>query len=125
MTAMPAILVVEDNDDLRNLVAVVLASEGFSVRTAADGHEALEDIAAHGMPGLILLDMRMPRMSGPEFARAFEHQYPARAPVIAITAAADPRDVAARVNALEWLAKPFDVPQLLAAVHRALPGPSA
>ena len=124
MTAPATILVVEDDDDLRNLLAVVLAGEGFSVRTAPDGHEALADIAAHGMPGLILLDMRMPRMSGPEFARALERQYPARAPVIAITAAADPREAAAQVNALDWLSKPFEVPQLLAAVARVLPGAS-
>lgn len=120
MTGEASVLVVEDDDDLRQLVADVLAGEGLSVRTASDGHEALAEIAERGMPGLILLDMRMPRMNGQEFAHAIEQQYPAHAPLIALTAAADPRAVAAQINAFDWLAKPFEIEQLIAAVHRAL-----
>jgi CheY-like chemotaxis protein len=120
-----SVLVVEDDEDLRHLVAEVLTGDGLTVRTAADGHAALAEIAVHGMPALILLDMRMPRMNGQEFASALVQQYPARARLIVLTAAADPRRIAEQVNAFDWLPKPFEVEQLLAAVHRALPSSTA
>lgn len=128
MTDEASVLVVEDDEDLRQLVVEVLVGEGLSVRTASDGHEALAEIAEHGMPGLILLDMRMPRMNGQEFAHALERLYPVRAPLLVLTAAADARAIAARINALDWLPKPFEIEQLIAAVQRARaakPGPSS
>lgn len=125
MTDNPSVLIVEDDEDLRQLIAGVLASEGLSVRTAANGHEALAEITRSGMPDLILLDIRMPRMNGPEFARALADQYVAHAPLLVMTAAADPRAIAAQLGAFGWLAKPFEIEHLIASVRRALQTPRA
>ena len=62
------ILIVEDDADLRSVEAEVLGAEGFDVRTASDGIEALEAIEASGTPALILLDLRMPRLNGWDLA---------------------------------------------------------
>jgi two-component system chemotaxis response regulator CheY len=64
-----SILVVEDNQDIREAVAEVLEMEGFSVHTAAHGQEALEKLPLLPDP-LILLDMMMPVMNGWEFLEA-------------------------------------------------------
>ncbi len=62
------VLVVEDDSDLVALMELVLSDAGYRVRTAPEGGAALARVAEE-MPGLILLDMRMPGMNGWEFAR--------------------------------------------------------
>src|SRR3954451_15347203 len=64
------ILVVEDDDASRELIAEILTDEGCDVRTAKQGNAALE-ILQTWQPGLILLDLRMPGMSGYEFAERY------------------------------------------------------
>jgi CheY-like chemotaxis protein len=119
--AAPAdILVVEDDVDLLPLVTDVLVDEGFHVRTAPDGLAALDSIAEHGMPDLILLDMRMPRMDGLEFVRELERRRVRIPPVVVMTAAVDTRRRAEQVHARAWLAKPFDTEHMIAVVRRVL-----
>ena len=65
------ILVVDDDDDLRELCRQLLEMAGFSVETCANGQEALQFLNAHGQPRLIFLDMMMPIMDGREFMSAF------------------------------------------------------
>lgn len=115
-----SILVVEDDEDLMQLVADVLADEGFAVRTAPDGLAALETIADAGLPDLILLDMRMPRMDGAEFVAELERHHAETPPVIVMTAAVDTRRRAEQVHARAWLAKPFEIQDMLALVRRIL-----
>ena len=115
-----SILVVDDDVDLMLLIAELLADDGFRVRTASDGLEALARITDGGMPDLILLDLRMPRMDGEEFVRYLEQRYARLPPVIVMTAAVDTRRRAERLRARAWLAKPFDIEHMLALVHRVL-----
>lgn len=61
-----AILLVEDDYSLRQTIKIVLASSGFTVDTACNGQEALRYLNQHGTPALMLLDMMMPVMNGPE-----------------------------------------------------------
>src|SRR5438128_12258551 len=75
-----AVLVVEDDPDMRDLVGVILAEEGYRVLMAPDGQAALEQVAQE-LPGVILLDMKMPRMNGWEFARQFRRRYNRHDPV--------------------------------------------
>jgi two-component system response regulator MprA len=117
-----SILVVEDDVDLMQLVTDVLADEGFDVRTAPDGLAALDSIADRGLPDLILLDMRMPRMDGIEFVRELEARHADAPPVIVMTAAVDTRRRAEQVHARAWLAKPFDIQHMIALVRRILAG---
>jgi CheY-like chemotaxis protein len=111
------VLVVEDHADLREMLAVLLESEGFQVQTAANGKEALDSLK-HGRPAVILLDLMMPVMSGDEFRRR-QLQEPAFAdvPVICMTAAHDGSQRAERLKAAQYFQKPVDFDQLINAVR--------
>lgn len=117
------VLVVEDDPDLLSLVEMILKDAGYAVRTASDGRAALARIA-EGMPALILLDMRMPGMNGWEFAREFRARYDRGAPIVVVTAAENARARAEEIDADGWLAKPFDLEDVLA-VARRWAGPPA
>ena len=119
----PAILVVEDDLDLLGLVEMLLQDAGYRVRTAGDGLQALARVAEE-MPGLILLDMRMPVMSGWEFAHEFRARHGRACPVVVVTAAENAQLRAAEIEADAWLAKPFDLDDVLRMAARFLPLPS-
>jgi CheY-like chemotaxis protein len=118
------VLVVEDEADLVALLEMVLADAGYGVRTAREGGEGLARVA-EAMPGLILLDMRMPGMNGWEFARAFRARHGRAAPIVVVTAAENARARAAEVEAEGWLAKPFEIDELLRVVARYAGEPRA
>ena len=118
-----SVLVVEDDPDLLALEEDILAEAGYRVASAADGLEALEQVERE-MPGLILLDMRMPRMNGWEFAREFRARHGNGCPIAVITAAENARLRAQEIQADAWLEKPFDLEDVLALVARHL-GPPA
>ena len=112
-----SILVVEDHADLRDLLAVLLESEGFTVQTATNGVEALQCLD-RARPSLILLDLMMPVMSGDEFReRQLADPRHCDVPVICMTAAHDGAARAARLNADEYFQKPLDFDQLLTVVR--------
>ena len=86
-----SVLVVEDDPDLAALVQMILADAGYEVASAGDGLAALARVAER-MPGVILLDMRMPIMNGWEFAREYQTRYGrGAAPIVVVTAAEDAR----------------------------------
>jgi CheY-like chemotaxis protein len=112
------ILVVEDHADLREMLAVLLESEGYEVDTAQNGAEALNALSA-SRPALILLDLMMPVMSGDEFRRRQLADARYRdVPVICMTAAHDGRERAERIHATEYFQKPVDFERLLGAVKQ-------
>jgi DNA-binding response OmpR family regulator len=113
------VLVVEDDADLLALLEIVLQEAGHRVRTASDGRAALARVAEE-MPGVILLDMRMPVMDGWEFAREFRARHGRACPIVVVTAAENARLRAEEIGAEGWLAKPFDLEDVLAAVARHL-----
>jgi DNA-binding response OmpR family regulator len=120
----PAVLVVEDDPDLVALLELILAESGRRVRTAHEGGEALARVAEE-MPGLILLDMRMPGMNGWEFAEEFRRRHGRACPIVVVTAAENARKRAEEIAADAWLAKPFDLDEVLALVERFLGPPGA
>ncbi len=113
-----SILVVEDDPDLLALMEMILDGEGYRVRTAREGGEALVRVAEE-MPGLVFLDMRMPGMNGWEFAREFRSRHGAPCPIVVVTAAEDARRRAEEIAAQGWLAKPFEISDVLAAARYA------
>lgn len=119
-----SILVVEDDPDLLSLMEMILVEAGRRVRTAAEGGAALER-AKEEMPALILLDMRMPGMNGWDFAREFRARHGAASPIVVVTAAENARRRAEEIGADAWLAKPFDIDDVLALVERFLGPPGA
>jgi CheY-like chemotaxis protein len=117
MMASTHILVVEDHADLREMLAVLLESEGFTVQTATNGVEALKCLDA-ALPSVILLDLMMPVMTGDEFReRQLADPRYRDVPVICMTAAHDGRARAERIRADEYFQKPLDFDQLLTVVR--------
>jgi CheY-like chemotaxis protein len=113
------ILVVEDDDDIREVVEEVLASEGYRVDVAKDGIDALGKLAGEARPPLILLDMMMPRMDGETFLRALRARPAlADAPVVVISGNAAVREKASALHAAACLVKPFELDELLGLVRR-------
>jgi two-component system phosphate regulon response regulator PhoB len=116
------ILVVDDEEDIRELVAMQLRKEGFAARTAADGPEALS-LAARLRPSLILLDLMLPGMSGTEVCRRLRAE-PATAgiPVIMLTARTEELDrvVGFEVGADDYVVKPFSTRELVLRIRAVL-----
>lgn len=108
-----AVLVVEDDPDIRGLLAQVLQLEGYQVSTAAHGLEALA-VMAGAPPCLILLDLMMPVMDGLEFLRR-QHADERIAPIPVVVVSAYRTLVP---HGIEVVAKPVDLDLLLAAVAR-------
>ena len=112
MSEAKRILIVDDDSDIRDLIEIVLAGEGYDVRTAADGVAALE-VVEQSPPKLILLDMRMPVLDGWEFARRYRAGPGPHAPIVVLTAARDAAARAAEIGADGYLGKPFNVVELV------------
>ena len=86
MTQTVRVLIVEDDDSIRDLVDLVLSSAGYEILTATDGAAALQVVGTIH-PDLVLLDMRMPVMDGWEFARWYRAGPEPHAPIVVVTAA--------------------------------------
>lgn len=108
---------VEDEPEIRDFVAMVLDSEGYTVTTAPNGAVALDEISREPFD-LILLDMRMPVMDGWTFARAYRAAMGPHAPIVVLTAARDAAERAQQIKADGYLGKPFDLEDLLDLVAR-------
>ena len=104
-----------------DMVLQILRSEGYPVVGAKNGAEGLAEVDRR-VPSLILLDMRMPRMDGWEFAAALRARGIA-SPVVVMTAADNAARWADEVGADGYVTKPFEFLDLLASVekHRRLP----
>jgi two-component system chemotaxis response regulator CheY len=113
------VLVVEDDESLREVMSWTLSDSGFEVAAVENGAEALAFVTANP-PKLILLDMRMPVMDGWEFARRYRSSPGPHAPIVVVTAAADARGLAAQIEANGFLEKPFDVEELITIVQSYL-----
>lgn len=118
---MPAlVLVCDDQFAIRRLVQEVLRQAGFRVALAATGGEALA-VAAEQAPDLVILDLLLPDLEGPEVLARLRAGRPGL-PVVVITAAGE----AAHVQGVAAvLAKPFDIYRLLALVQELLGAPGA
>ena len=130
MAAMAfTILLVEDDFDVREALAETLRDEGYDVHCAGDGEEALQYLRGGGRPGLILLDLMMPRMSGSEF-RLVQKVDPelGRIPVVLLSADGRMEEKARVLETDGAIKKPIDLPDLLSAIERfraaAGPGPT-
>jgi len=107
---------VDDDPAILETVSEILQFEGYPVRTATNGAEALEALAKC-VPSLVLLDMRMPVLDGWGFARELAARG-VEVPIVVMTAAQDARRWAAEIGAEGYVAKPFELAELLAAVDR-------
>lgn len=119
---MSRILVVDDEEPLRLLVARGLAMDGHACVTAADGAEALDIlIAEQGRFDLLLTDIRMPLMDGIALALAAKQQFP-ELTIMLMTGYAEQRERAKSLEAIvaEVMSKPFTIAELRATVMRVI-----
>jgi urea transport system substrate-binding protein len=108
--------VVEDDTSILDLVLQILRAEGYPAVGAKNGVEGLVEVDRIA-PSLILLDMRMPRMDGWEFAAALRKRGIA-SPVVVMTAAENAKRWADEVGAQGYVEKPFEFGELLDSVAR-------
>ena len=120
--AAPSVLVVEDEDALATLLQYNLEKEGYGVRVAVDGEEALMEVEER-QPDLVVLDWMLPKVSGVEVCRRLRSKGETRnLPVIMLTARGEESD---RVRGLDtgaddYLTKPFSMVELAARIRAVL-----
>jgi len=114
-----SILVVDDDPDVRDAVADVLADEGYGVTGVGSGREALQHLQQHMRPSLILLDMMMPEMDGWLLRQELKKSPDlASIPIVILSAHGDVRDAALALGAVDYLRKPLSVDSLLEIAER-------
>lgn len=120
---MGAILVVEDDDDIRELIAGMLRREGYEVLEAEHGAHALEILDRQSVPPcLMLLDLMMPVMTGPELLKVLsDNDRLTSLPVVVVSAGGRPEEAP---QAQQFIRKPPS-PELLRSVAAQFCGPSA
>jgi DNA-binding response OmpR family regulator len=118
----PVVLVADDDDDIRDLVAFRLDRAGYEVLRAGDGQEAL-DLARKHHPDLAVLDVMMPKLTGYDVTRELRADAAtSRIPVILLTARVQEADVARgfEAGADDYVKKPFSPQELKARVQAVL-----
>jgi len=120
---MSRILIIDDNEDMRGMLAMTLRMEGFEVAMAENGSRALEELA-RAPADLIVTDLFMPDKDGIETIEEIRRKHPG-AKIVAMSGwqseqGPDYLDVARELGAVGTLRKPFDPDALLAIVRRVL-----
>ena len=111
------VLIVEDDQVIRDMVSDLLADAGFGVSQAEDGVEALR-LLRDAHPDLILLDLMLPRMSGWQFLeRSRARLERTNTPVLILSAIKGQGDYPSTLGVAAWLTKPLDIDRLLSAVN--------
>ncbi len=120
MDEQKRILLIDDEINLQQLVKVVLSSKGYNVTTADNGKDGLEKLEAAD-PDLIILDMNMPVMGGVEFyQRVCDAWSQPKYPILILTARANMEDFFKGMDVDGFMAKPFEIDDLLTEVQRIL-----
>lgn len=116
MVPAPYILVVDDDESIREVFRLALEVDGYRVSTAENGREALTRLESRPRPCLILLDLMMPIMNGWDFVKALERNAALEAiPIVVVTAFTD---ISNGIKALDHIKKPVELRALLSAVHK-------
>jgi CheY-like chemotaxis protein len=112
------VMVVDDDDDIRETISQLLERHGYDVVTAAHGGEAMKMLQNGDHPSLILLDLMMPNVSGEEFRRMqLADLSVADIPVVLLSGAGRVEQIAARMS-VEVLPKPIELTKLVETVRR-------
>lgn len=114
-------LVVDDDQDIRELLVSVLKDDGYEAQSARNGREAL-DLIERWRPDVVVLDLMMPIMDGWTFAERMHEKWDI--PIVVMSAATDLKQHAGRVGAADVIAKPFEIDSFLPVIDR-LAGPSS
>lgn len=114
------IMVVDDEDALRTVLSGELLSEGYDVQTASDGDEAISTLQKETFD-LVLLDIKMTRVSGFEVLKFVKQKYP-KTKVVMLTGFADLKNAieSKKLGAEDFVSKPYDLVDLLTTIERVL-----
>ena len=120
MVKNSSILVVDDEDALRTVLSSELTNEGYDVRTAADGDEAITELDK-AKYDLVLLDIKMPRMNGFEVLKYIREKH-GKTKVVMLTGFADLKNAieSKKLGADDFVSKPYDLVDLLTTIERVL-----
>jgi DNA-binding response OmpR family regulator len=121
-TRVQTVVIVEDDDDIADSIRYNLEREGFRVRVATSGEEAL-DVISDRPPSLVLLDLNLPQMSGLEICRRLRAESAtSRTPILILTARTEESDKVLGLNlgADDYITKPFGMRELMARVKALL-----
>lgn len=120
MTRSLSILIIDDDEDIREALRDILERAGYQIATAAHGADAMSQLRAGERPGVIVLDLMMPVMDGYEFV-AEKRKDPELAgiPIVVITAGGYAAEKAAALGAAGYVQKPFKANALLYAIRQA------
>jgi CheY-like chemotaxis protein len=121
--ASGTVLVVDDDPDIQELVAIALEEEGYEVLRSVDG--ASLPIAVREQPQLVLLDLNMPGMDGTTVSRRLRQEPATQHIPIVVMSAAGSHAARAGLIHEDWLYKPFDLNDLFAIVERWIYRPGA
>ena len=120
MAKKRSILVVDDEDYLRTVLSSELVNEGYEVRTAPDGDDAIKEMGEASFD-LVLLDIKMPRMNGFEVLKHIKEQH-GKTKVVMLTGFADLKNAieSKKLGADDFVSKPYDLVDLLTTIERVL-----
>jgi two-component system response regulator PilR (NtrC family) len=120
MAKKSSILVVDDEDALRTVLSSELINEGYEVRSAADGDEAISELEKN-VYDMVLLDIKMPRMNGFEVLKHLKQKHP-KTRVVMLTGFADLKNAieSKKLGADDFVSKPYDLVDLLTTIERVL-----
>lgn len=114
-----SVLVIDDDPDIREALRLILEAYGYGVQTSGDPRQVLAQLEREELPSVILLDMRMPEMSGEEFLAALRAMpLPRPVPVVVLSGDPSARNAARSAGATDFLAKPAEVEELLDTLAR-------
>ncbi len=119
MSSRAKVLIVEDDSDVRRLYAIGLNQNGFEVKLAANGAEAIERVTAE-KPDVVLLDWLMPLMGGSEVLLRLGENGNRSVPVIVISGEPAPDALDPRIRC--WLTKPVSIEELVTEIQKPLAG---
>jgi DNA-binding response OmpR family regulator len=117
------VMIVDDDESVRDLLEFVVKKEGFRVETASDGEEGLNKIQSM-LPDLILLDLMLPRYGGFEVLRQLQSGETAKIPIIIITGRYTDRTTSEMIrqesNVMDFMEKPLKPAVLAMSLHKIL-----
>ena len=119
MGAEPRVLIVEDDDVVREMLSVALDDAGFEIVAALDGLHALRTAVAT-QPDVVLLDLGLPELDGSGYVERWRErdEHAQEVPVIVMSGLPYGRQIADEIGAVQFFAKPFDIEEVIAAIRR-------
>ena len=120
MVTMARVMVVDDEEDLRNLVKMVMEKEGFEVESAEDGNDFLEKVDRF-QPDIVILDVMMPGPSTKEILRKLREKG-VDSKIVLLTVVRFSNDEIRKLsemgNVVGYMTKPFDIPELVSEINK-------